>query len=1007
MRFQLLGPVQGWVGDRPVSLGVRKQRFVFTLLALEINTLVPVPRLVDLIWPDTPPASARGMIHTYISGLRTILASHRADWHRVELVSESAGYELRCDPMLVDAHRFRALVARAGTEGDQERRVVLLEEALGLWRGPALTGVAPEPLRVRLCRHLDEARLAAAEERAEALLRLGRLSGLIDELMILAGDHPHRQRLTGQLMVAFHRSGRTAEALRVYDRARRELVDELGLDPGDELKRLHQAILRGEAGLATVASANRPHAALPRPAQLPADLAIFTGRAAELSHLLALWPSDSAAPPATVVIGAIEGMAGIGKTALAVHAAHRLAPRFPDGQLFVDMRGFTPGAAPVSPGDALDRMLRALGVPGSMIPHGLDDRAAMFRTALADKRVLILLDNAADEPQVDQLLPGASGCLVLVTSRQRLSGLDNAHPLPLDVLPADDALTLFTRASGVSQATDVHEEIVELCGRLPLAIRIAAVRIRARPHWTAAHLAAKLRDHQHRLGELDSGQRSVTAALDLSYRHLSTSQQRLYRLLGLHPGPDIDTHAAAALTTSTPRQAGRLLDSLVDGHLLAEPAPGRYRLHDLVRAHAAGVADTDESEPDRRAALTRLLDHYLRVTAAAMDTLYPAERLRRPQVDPPAASSPSVADPAQAGAWLDAERPNLLATAAHAADHGWPTHIGQLSHILERHLQVRAHNADAYTLHTHALNAHLRAHDRTGQANALQRLGMVHLRWGQYDLALDHHERAAHLHGETSDRMGQARDQHGLGLAHMQLGDLEAALDHFSLALDLCREIGDRFGEADAILGSGIANAQLGHWDQALDHFQQALDLYRQTGARAGVAHALANIGRVHGRSGDDDQALNNYQQALSLYREIGDRTGEAHTLGNLGAAYQRLGRYDQALDHHEQALTLEREIGDRRGQTTTLNDIGQTLRAAHRPAEALIPHQEALTMANASGERYEQARAHDGLAHAHHVLGDLHQARHHWQQALNIFTDLGTPEAEQIQNRLYQLPPD
>jgi DNA-binding SARP family transcriptional activator/tetratricopeptide (TPR) repeat protein len=1001
VRFQLLGPVQGRVGDRPISLGARKQRFVFTVLALEINTLVPVSRLVDLIWPDTPPASARGMIHTYVSGLRAILAEHQADRRRIALVSGSAGYELRCDPTLVDAHRFRELVAHAGTECDWERRVVLLEEALGLWHGPALAGVAPEPVRVRLCRHLDEARLAATEERAEALLRLGRLSGLVDELMVLVEHHPHRQRLTGQLMLALHQGGRTAEALGVYDRARRELADELGLDPGDDLKRLHQAILRGESEPGTVESALPAQAALLRPAQLPADLAIFTGRTAELNHLLALWPAGSAAGPATVVVSAIEGMAGIGKTTLAVHAAHRLVPRFPDGQIFVDLHGFTPGAAPVPPSEALDRMLRALGVPGPTIPPGLDDRAAMFRTALADKRVLILLDNAADEPQVDPLLPGAPGCLVLVTSRQRLTGLDNAHPVSLDVLSTDDALTLFARASGADEGTDVLGEIVELCGRLPLAIRIAAVRMRARPHWTAAHLAEKLRDHQHRLAELDTGQRSVIAALDLSYRNLSTSQQRLYRLLGLHPGPDIDTHAAAALTSSTPRQAGRLLDSLVDSHLLAEPTPGRYRLHDLIRAHAAGVADTDESEPNRRAALTRMFDHYLRVAAAAMDTLYPAEQLRRPRVDAPIVTASSVSDPARAGAWLDAERPNLLATAAHASDHGWPAYANQLSQIVERHLQVRAYGGDAFALHTHALNACLRANDWTGQANALRGLGMVYLRWGQYDLALDRHERAVDLHSATGDRMGQARDHYGLGMARMQLGDLEQALGHHLQALDLYREIGDRYGEADVILGSGIVNAQLGRWERALDHFQQALDLYHQTGARAGVAHALANIGRIYGRSGQDDQAIENYQQALTLYRQIGDRVGEARTLGNLGAAYQRVGQYDQALDHHQQALTLEREIWDQHGHTTTLNDIGETLRAANRAAEALIAHQEALTMADTSGERYEQARAHDGLAHAHHGLGNLDQARRHWRQALNIFTDLGTPEAEQIRSRL------
>ncbi|MGC5011099.1 BTAD domain-containing putative transcriptional regulator [Streptosporangium sp. DT93] len=777
---------------------MRKQRFVLALLALEANRQVTTERLVELTWPQDPPMTARGMIHTYISGLRAVVAGPgRSDGVRID--RGPAGYTLCCDPERVDVHRFRALLAEA-RNGDDERRVELLSRALAMWRGPALSGAAPEEVRENVCRGLDESRLTAVEDLVEARLRLGRHESLLEELLALAAEHPRRPRLTGGLMQALHRAGRTAEALEIYERTRQRLSEELGLDPPAELRELHLAIMRNDP------VPDRPQApageAAPVPRQLPADLPTFTGRAAELDRLLDM-VGDETRSPATVVIGTIDGMAGIGKTALAVHAAHHLAGRFTDGQLFVDLHGFTYGVAPTTPADALDGLLRALGVPGGKIPYQLDDRAGLLRTTLAGRRMLILLDNAATETQVLPLLPGSPGCLVLITSRRRLTGVDDAHRIRLDMLPAADAIAMFSQVAGADHPPERVAEVVGLCGRSPLALRIATARLRARPAWTLAHLIDRLRDERRRLAELEVGQRSVTAAVDLSYHQLTSAQQRMFRLLGLRlgaasgtraaapeddPGTGLDVYAAAALTDSTLQHADRLLGDLLEASLISEPVPGRYRLHDLLRVYAAARAEAEEPPDRRRAALLRLLDHYVHTASEATRVLHPLEA----PPSPPPRSSPTPAPgfeaPAEAARWMEAELAGLLAAADHAADHDLPVHALHLSVSLHRHLRNHAHHTEA--LQRLAMRVAGQAEDRRCRAEALVSLGHAHLRAGRPGLAGTCLGQALDLSRAIGYGAGELNALTGLGHLHLRAGRRERADDCFRHALGIAEEIG-------------------------------------------------------------------------------------------------------------------------------------------------------------------------------------------------------------------------
>jgi tetratricopeptide (TPR) repeat protein/transcriptional regulator with XRE-family HTH domain len=775
------------------------------------------------------------------------------------------------------------------------------------------------------------------------------------------------------------------------------LADAFDLSGADRERFMRQAYESDDFARQLRSASAQPSENMPR--QLPAAPQLFTGRAAELVEL------DKIHDGSTAVITAIDGMAGVGKTALAVQAAHQMLDRYPDGQLFIDLHGYTDGMAPVAPGEALDRMLRALGVPGERIPAEVDERAGLYRSRLSDQRVLIVLDNAATEAQVIQLLPGAPGCVVLVTSRRRLARLDPTHTLSLDSMPPYDGVLLLRQIAGESrlagQPADLVAELVELCGRLPLAIRIAAARLRTHPTWDLEHLVQRLRDQRHRLVELAAGRRSVTAALDLSYHDLDAHVQRVYRLLGLHPGADIDVYTAAALLDTPLPEAGRLLEQLLEAHLLQEPAPGRYRFHDLTRAHAAHTATVDETAESRRVAMDRLLDYYRHTASEAMRAAYPYERERLPHVPLVRTPVPGVSDPVAALRWLRSELPNLLAAASYAAEHDRPAHLLHLSTTLHRHLRSRGPYYEAVALHQQALTTARTIGHWAAEVEALVDLGHIHAMLGRHTRAADQYQQALITARATGHQAAELDALVGLGNVHAQQGRYEQATNHSQRALRLARASGDRIGELNALSELGNIYLRQGRYEQATDHHRQALQLARATGHRPAELNALNAFGFVHRRRGRHGPAIDHYQRALRLARATGSRTGELQALAGLGQVHRRQGRYHQAIDYYQCLLDLANQSGNLNFQFEAWQGLGRVQHHMGRPDAALAHHQRALALATELGQPDDQARAHNGLAHVHHAQQHHEQARTHWQQALDILTRLGVDHTDEEETTL------
>ncbi|MFB4273305.1 BTAD domain-containing putative transcriptional regulator [Nonomuraea sp. GTA35] len=937
VRFAILGPVEVSTGGRSLPALAPRHRAFLAYFLLHAGVVLSVERLTDAMWGPTPPDTARAQVHAALTAMRRTLRAADAA-HLVQ--TRPAGYVITPAAGQLDLQEFATLVAEA--ESGPAAAGQPLRQALALWRGPAFAGVQAhfvESARARL----EDRRLGAVERLMELELAAGRHAELLDPLAAELTAHPLREKLAGQLMLALHRAGRQADALAVGRDYRRRLADEQGLDPGHAFLSVEETVLRGEPPAATrirpaetgspvvagmqPAEAEPPAAARIQPAEaeppaaaarpvaafLPYDVADFAGRAVQVEELC-----RPASP--TVTISVIDGMAGIGKTALAVHAAHRLAERYPDGQLFLDLHAHTAGQRPLEAAEALEVLLRQLGVPTERVPASMTERAALWRAELAGRRVLLVLDNAADAAQVRPLLPGVSNSLVLITSRQRLTDLDGARSVSMDVLPLPDAVALFTGIVGerASAEPEAVAEVLLLCGFLPLAVRIAATRLRHRPRWSVAHLAERLRDERRRLTELATSERGVAAAFTLSYRQLTTGQQQVFRLLGLHPGRDIEPHAAAALADLPVERAEELLEELLDAHMLQQRAFGRYVFHDLLRRYAAQLAAEQEPPDLTHAAMTRLLGHQLTTASDAMDLLYPDSAHRRPRIERSACPPAPLHDASRALAWLDAERANLVL----AADRD-PAHTGLLATTLYRYLYDHALHDDALTLYGKALDAARCREDPAGEGRALTDLGWVHQVQGSHDAAREHFERALAACLEAEDLRGQARALVGLGRVSTDEGDHDRAKQANLRALELFRHFGDRFGEAVTLDYLGIVHERLGQ-------YAQAADLHRQ---------------------------------ALELSREIGSRGGEADALDNLGVACTRLGLYEEARDRHKQALELYRRFGYRRGEAKALNSLAEIAATTGDPGQAVRLHTAALDLAVELSNRSEEGRARQAIA--------------------------------------------
>jgi tetratricopeptide (TPR) repeat protein/transcriptional regulator with XRE-family HTH domain len=753
-----------------------------------------------------------------------------------------------------------------------------------------------------------------------------------------------------------------------------------------------------------------PGPALPAPRELPATAANFTGRSEELATLTELTSQAADEASNAVVISAIGGTAGVGKTALALQWAHRVAENFPDGQLYVNLRGYDTGE-PRRAADALASFLRSLGMTGADIPAELDERAARYRSLLAGRRVLVLLDNAISAEQVRPLLPGSPGCVTLVTSRDKLAGLiarDGALRLDLDLLPLADCVRLLRTLIGSRVDDDPHAAalLAGACCRLPLALRVAAELAASRPAARLASLARELTDQRHRLDLLDAGgdaRASARAVFSWSYRSLEDSTARAFRLLGLHPGPDFDIYAVAALTGSSAASAGRIVAQLARTGLIQPAGRDRYGMHDLLRAYASELAAARDGETARRCALTRVFDHYLHTAAVAMDILFPAELHRRPRISRPASPAPELTDPGLARDWLDEHRATLTAVTVFTAGNGWPRHTSQLAATLARHLDAARHYLEAVTIHSCARTAARQTGDRVAEATALFSLGLVCTRQGRYQRATEHSELALVLYREARDLTGQARALTNLGNIRVRQGSYAEAVQPFRQALALFQEIGDLTGQAHTLSNLGLIDERLANYQQASQYLQQALNLCRETGDKMGEAYTLASLGCLCRHQHRYQQAAGHLQQALELCRAIDERTCEAHTLADLGLVELRQGHYPEAADRIQQSLALFRNSGDQSGEAEALNSLGEVALCSNSPGDALIQYTAALSLASEIGDQHEQARAHDGLGRAHDAHGSHEKARRHWQRALVLYSALGVPQADRVRVQLAQ----
>jgi tetratricopeptide (TPR) repeat protein/transcriptional regulator with XRE-family HTH domain len=764
-----------------------------------------------------------------------------------------------------------------------------------------------------------------------------------------------------------------------HPRTIRLLGETLGLPAKacDELIAAYRARSRGGPVATSAEPAQLASAAgLAVPRELPGLARHFVGREDELAALSALADQAPGRAPGPVVISAIGGTAGVGKTALALQWAHQMAGRFPDGQLYVNLRGYGPGE-PMTAGEALLGFLRALGVPGPDIPAQTEQRAARYRGLLSGRRVLIILDNAREAGQVRPLLPAAPGCVVLVTSRDTLAGLvarDGAQRLDLDLLPMADAVGLLRALIGsrVDADPEAAAELAARCSRLPLAVRVAAEIATAYPARPLADLASELEDRQQRLDLLDAGHdedTAVRAVFSWSYRHLEARTARAFRLAGLHPGPDLDRYAAAALLGTTAARAGRLLDALARGYLIQPTRTGRYTMHDLLRGYARELAARHDGEQERHRALTRLFGYYLHSAATAMAVLRPAERtaldaMRLAEGQAAIVAGP-IGSPAAALTWLDTERAGLLAAVEYMTENGWPGLASRMADVLLWYLDGRGHYPEAVILHSHGRRAARKIADRAAEARALIGLAIVALRQGRY----------------------------------------QDGTSHYQQALELFRQAGDASGVARAECGLGIIHRLQGRYPQAISRLQQALDLYRAQGDSAGAVRPVGNLGIVALRQGRYRQAADHLQQAVDLARQAGNLDEMADMLSELGGVVLMQGQLRRAASLHRRSRSVFRKTGNRAGEAHALNGLGEALLATGRPGDARAEYAAALALASRMGLRNQQARAHRGLGRAWYALGEPGQARQHWQEALAIFTDIGIPAGHVPEHLLTQRP--
>ena len=989
MEFRVLGPVELWSAGQQCDLGPARARCVLAILLLTPRTIVPAEALIDRLWDTQLPPKARESLSVYVARLRASLRQTLGD--NVRLAGRARGYVLDVDPEAVDLYQFRRLRRQADAltaSGDFDHAALLLREADGLWRGQALAGIRGDWV-ARMRDSLEEERRAAILERVECELELGRHADLVGELRQLLAQYPLDETFIAHQMAALYCSGRPGDALSLYRETRSRLVDEQGTEPGTMLSELHQRILRRDPQLA-VRLAGRRLGRVSRPDMLPPETVEFVGRSEELG----LFTGEHGEAPRVTVI---EGMPGVGKTALAVHAARTVSGQYPDGTLYLNFHTHDPGGPSLDAAEALHRLLRMMAVPATQIPETIGERAAVWRAQLSRRRAVVILDDAASHDQIRPLLPAAGRCLILITTRRRLPGLEGARALSLDVLSVEDAIMLFRRIAGQGRASDEDDvaTAVRLCGRLPLAIQLTAGRLAQNYPPRLADLVEELSQYPTRLGGTSAASPEVLSAFDLSYRALEPDHRRFFRRLGVSPCAYVSLQAAAALGGGTLAEAEKALAALLDHHLLARAPDGQFRFHDLIRGYAAVRAARDDPEPEQRQAVGRLLDYYLNTADMADRVLHPFRRRMPVSVTHPPVASPALGTQEDSASWLESEWRNILQAAQYAGRHEWKRKCADLIHVLAGFVEIRAYWDEAIAAHTMALQACRDLADPARIAQAALELSVVNQQTGRHEATLSLAEDAAAIYRSLFDQRGEAEALDQIGMAHQRAARSREALAYFHEARILYRNAADQHGVANTLSHSGIACWHLGRYPDAMGHLRDALSLYRDVGDRRGEAKTLNNLGKMQLYCGYHRDSLEDYQKSLEIFSEIGGAQNEAILYHNIGSVYHYKGSYEEGLAAYRRALIIYRDIGDLPDEADVLNDIGTIYQSAECYDEALIHHQKARLIAEEIGNMSQQVIALRGIADVRRGSGRYGEAFDHYHTALRLAREIGDPYEE------------
>ncbi|MER5427082.1 AfsR/SARP family transcriptional regulator [Streptosporangium roseum] len=992
MEFRVLGPVGLWRDEELMPITGEKQRTLLALLVLEANKTVSIERLVTALWGMTAPATARKLLYNNLWSVRRLLTDSAV------VVSRPKGYSLQLQPGASDLDVFRIETAQARSalaDGDYAQASQRLHQALSLWRGPALGGTHPD-FQAAEGPALEELYLTALNDRIEVDLVLDRHGDLVSELRLLVCEHPLNEKLRGQLMRVLHRLGRTAEALQEFHVSRRLFREELGIDPGKEIADIHQAILTGDSSPSLDAVRFTPASpAIHIPRQLPVDIIRFTGREHVLKELDVLL-TEEGADIAAMVISAIAGTAGVGKTALATRWGHRVSHLFPDGQLYVNLHGYSQ-SAPIAAPQALHLLLRGLGVATESIPQDMEEKTSLYRSIISEKRLLLILDNAKDPEQVRSLLPGSSSCKVLITSRDSLRGLaatHDVHTIRLDILADEEAQTLMIALLGEERvANDVYAvaEITRLCGRLPLAIRIASAQLVSQPSLTTREFADRLRNG-NRLIDLEFAedpQTGVRAAFELSYQNLIPAVRRIFRLMGLHPGPDISIDAIAALAGLSEEKTSRLVDALINAHLAYREDGHRISMHDLISAYAHDRSESEDSDEDQCEALSRLFDWYLRSADTAIKVIFPGYMELDLVTNSSQESFLSFDDYDRAFSWVESEHRSMVSVITYAGSHGWLSHSWQLSLRLARFYFLKGYTDDWLTTHRVALSSVRQLKDKINEAKVLSILGFAFLA-SDTEGFLAHQKQAATLYRDAGDVKGEADALGKIGIGLLRKGELSQAAEAAERALFMHQSLDNSSGEAFMLSSLAVPYLRMGRLSEALECLHKSIEVRARENIRFDESIILSRLGEVYSKMGSYSTAMDYQGQAIRIARETKNFRYEAEIINNIGVALRGQGNYVKAIEYHQKALGKISEFRDWILEVEVLNSLGETFFAAREFRESLGAYRSGLDIAIKFVDRYQEGVALRGIGDAMNALGEVEEAAYYRDRAAVIFSSIG-----------------